>query len=119
MKNGQAEDFMNSTGLMGSYNGGIWYGRDGVTVFQTENDFGMELQVQQVDGLLFTTPSPFPDKCEIITLDTTSRRLSESVVSHEDAAQACMKWGSETGYESCMFDVMVSDDLEMADAGPY
>ena len=148
----RAKDFRHATGLMGSFGTGTWLARDGRTIMDESSidNFGMEWQVkEELDGLLFSTPSPFPDKCELrqpfgtgtwlardgrTIMDESSidnfgmewqvkeeldgllfstpspfpdkcelrqntnekkrrRRLSEGVVSHFDAATACMKWG--------------------------
>lgn len=116
-----ASQFANSTGLMGSFTDGVWYGRDCTTVFVSVNDYGMEWQVQEeLDGLLFQSPSPFPDKCELLTEDDLvqeqrGRRLSESSITHEEAKEACLSWVDENDLDECIFDVLVAEDLDMAE----
>ena len=120
-----AKDFGSSVGLMGTFKDGRLLGRDGEAIFDDRsiNQFGMEWQVKaNLDGVLFQTPSPFPDKCALPIDDGPSamsrRRLAESSISYQDAARACARWG-EAGAEYCIRDVMISEDLEMAEGGPY
>lgn len=90
-----SENFSSSVGLMGSFPTGIGYARDGVTIPDTINKLGVEWQVNQdLDGLLFQTPSPFPDKCEVpgeAVKNLRRRRLSESSVSYKEAELACFR----------------------------
>lgn len=117
-------EFASSTGLMGSYGTGEWYGRDGEIIFDSINDYGMEWKVTEKDGFLFQTPSPYPDKCEILTeddgvMEQRGRRLSESSITREQAMEACFKWVSEEDLDECIFDVMVAEDLGIAELGSY
>lgn len=51
----------------------------------------------------------------LASTESDSRRLSEATVTHDAAAaDACMKVG-EANYEDCMYDVMVANDLSMAE----
>ena len=74
---------------MGSFPYGTWYGRDGVTIHDNIESFGLDWQVQSQDvgvaadgttvGTLFREPSPFPDKCNLpdaTALRGRRRRLS-------------------------------------------
>ena len=110
------EDFADSIGLMGSYPQGTWLGRDGVTLHTEIDDFGSDWIVHEdIDGNLFQEPSPFPDKCNLPSLeDTKRRRLSTSTITREEALEVCAKWVSPEAMEDCVMDVLVADDLEMA-----
>lgn len=114
------EDFHSSSGLMGSFQDGTWYARDNTTVMTSLNEFGQEWQVRaSTDGLLFQTPSPYPDKCHIPTetdMKAMQRRLGESKVQREDAIVACSHWGNSI--EDCVMDVLASGDLGLAGNGP-
>jgi len=122
INNAKEKDFQSSVGLMGSFQDGTLLGRDDETAFTSINDFGMEWQVHEdLDGQLFQTPSPYPDKCNMPSeadMPSRRRRLSESTVSEEDAVRACSQWGKD-GLKDCVMDVLVSDNLAMADLGPF
>eukprot|EP00977_Amphora_coffeiformis_P006092 scaffold1322_cov185-Amphora_coffeaeformis.AAC.2 len=114
-------DFVDSVGLMGSFPRGTWYGRDGVSIHDHIDDFGNDWIVQgDFDGYLFDVPSPFPDKCNLPSLKdmaTKHRRLSTASVSRAQAVEACTKYvrfSSPAALESCVMDVLISEDLEMA-----
>jgi len=113
------QDFAGTVGLMGSYETGSWMSRDGSHSHQDVNEFGLDWQVRESDGLLFQTPSPHPDKCDlpILTSPVRKRRLAESSISREAAADACADW-SPKAMEDCIMDVLISEDLGMADGGP-
>ena len=111
------EAFGASQGLMGSFDTGALLGRDGLTVFHSVRNFGMEWQVQEeLDGLLFQTPSPFPGACHLPPEDQdVHRRLGESGITHKEASAACAAVvGSEQLLEECIMDVMIAQDLEIA-----
>ena len=118
-----AQEFAASAGLMGSFPDGTHLGRDGVTEFVSVDEFGMEWQVKEsLDGLLFQEPSPYPDKCELLSEATSvlrGRRLAESSISHHDAALACMKWSAfgDDSMDECISDVLISEDLGTAELG--
>jgi len=109
------EDFAGTVGLMGSYETGSWVSRDGQRTHHDVNEFGLDWQVRASDGLLFQTPSPHPDKCDlpIVTSPAHKRRLAESSISREAAEEACAHW-TPKAMEDCIMDVMISEDLGMA-----
>jgi hypothetical protein len=45
------------------------------------------------------------------------RRLEESSITQLAAEKACAHWGQ--GKDDCVFDVLATGDLEMAEAGEY
>mmetsp|Transcript_1791 Transcript_1791/g.3945 ORF Transcript_1791/g.3945 Transcript_1791/m.3945 type:complete len:509 (-) Transcript_1791:98-1624(-) len=113
------KDFVDTIGLMGSYPHGTWLGRDGITLHNNVNDFGSDwIVLPDVDGHLFREQSPFPDKCEVTsTLEKTSRRrLSASSVTKAQALEACAKLVPTEALEGCIMDVLIADDLDMAEA---
>jgi len=114
-----SKDFAGTIGLMGSYETGAWLSRDGKRTHHDVNEFGLDWQVRESDGLLFQTPSPHPDKCDlpIVTSPRRKRRLAESSISREVAEEACAHW-TPKAMEDCIMDVMISEDVGMADGGP-
>lgn len=116
------EHFADSMGLMGSFPHGEWIGRDGVTVHESMIEYGNDWVVQPaVDGdSLFQIPSPFPDKCDLPSKSSVAlrdRKLQESDVTRSEAYRACSHWGEEQ-IERCVMDVLIADDLGVAQNGP-
>jgi len=124
-----AADFHDSVGLMGSFPGGTWYGRDGVTIHDDIESFGLDWQVKPQDfgsavdgvvGSLFHEASPYPMKCKLPTAASMRGRgrrlLMETNVTRQQAEEACAHW--LVGKENCIMDVLVADDTEMAMNGP-
>ena len=109
-------DFGNSVGLMGSFGNGTHLARDGKTVMEDDNDFGQEWQVQPHEPQLFMTKAP-EGKCILPTPKTLeSRRLGETI-SHEDAELACANVNE--GHDQCVYDVIATGDLGVAQAGAF
>lgn len=124
LDDGQPMDYIDSVGMMGRYGVGTLLGRDGKTVFTLENinDFGQEWQVRPEEPQLFANSErapQYPEKCRLPDKSATEqRRLAESAISQEQAESACSGWSS-THQAQCVFDVMSTGDLELADAGGY
>ena len=89
-----------------------------MTIHDNINDFGSDWIVNgDTDGHLFQEPSPFPDKCNLPSMDDSEpkrRRLSASSVTRAEALDECTKWVSQDALESCVMDVLISEDLGMA-----
>ena len=122
VKDAQKNEFDNSVGLMGQFRDGAKLARDGVTTIDDNIAFGMEWQVRDTDPQLFTTAKgpQFPVKCRMPDaaqkMSLRRRRLDEIGISWEEAEKACSSWPEE-GRDSCMYDVLSTGDLEMAEAG--
>ena len=118
LENAIYKDFGDSKGLMGDYNTGEWLSRNG-SVLSDENAFGFEWQVQDIDPKLFANDRhpQYPAQC-IMPKETSSeaRRLGTSIAL-EAAEEACEHWGDQK--DQCVFDVMATGDLEIADAGAF
>jgi cysteine-rich repeat protein len=121
---GESKHFAKSVGLMGDFAMGQMIARDGKTVMTDANVFGQEWQVLDTEPSLFQTvrfPQHPKNACTIPTPVQASqlrRRLSEKSKDAELAAEkACQHWGE--GKEDCVFDVLTTDDLEMAVGGTY
>lgn len=112
------EDYDGSIGMLGEFPGGRWIGRDGVEITQP-NDFGNEWQVLDTEEMLFATAREpqFPTQCNMPDPNKKpGRRLGESIAL-ETAHDACAHWGNQK--DQCVFDVMATGDMELADAGAF
>lgn len=121
MNRAQYKHFGGSVGLMGDFVTGNMVARNGQTVLQDPVEFGNEWQVLDTEANLFqaTRLPQYPQKCNMPpppTANSRRRRLGESL--HERAAEeACAHWGEYK--EACIYDVLATGDLEMAQAGVY
>ena len=112
----------NGVGLLGTWMEGTRLARDGVTVVDNDNAFGQEWQVRDTDAQLFTaTRAPqWPTKCEMPNpAERASRRLGETVVTSEEAAAACANIKDPHHHDMCVFDVIATSDLSVAQGGAY
>jgi len=105
---------------MGRFQDGALVGRDNVTIHTDHDEYGKDWQVQgATDGFLFHGPSPYPKQCNLPSPKNKKIklwRLEESIISKEEAMQACAHWGSEI--MDCVLDVRISGDLVVALNGP-
>jgi hypothetical protein len=122
MNRAQNKHFGLSSGMMGDFVTGNMMARDGKTVLQDPTEFGNEWQVLDTEASHFqaTRLPQYPQKCNMpppaATAQSRRRRLGESL--HERAAEeACAHWGGDK--EACIYDVLATGDLEMAQAGMY
>lgn len=117
MKNAKSVDFENSVGLMGSFETGMKFARDGKTILSDMNTLGQEWQVLESERKLFRTEEgpQQPAKCEIISGAELRRQLGESTIAMEDAKNACSDMGAGV-LDSCIFDVMATNDLSVAES---
>jgi hypothetical protein len=100
IEQGQQSHFADSVGLMGAFQYGVQLSRDGKRVLTDANVFGQEWQVLDTNPTLFQTARfpQYPQKC---TMPTVLPRLPPRCV------------------VDCVFDVLTTGDLEMAEAGAY
>ena len=111
--------FYNSEGLMGNFVTGRKLARDGVTEIADPNAFGREWQVRDTEPKLFASGDrwpQYPDAC-IIPEHTAEegRRLLRGVSMSTKAAEAACAHRKED-FEDCVFDVMATGDLDMAES---
>ena len=129
-------DFEDSEGLLGKANAGdSLLGRDGVSDFSHDlNQFGEEWQVMDTEPTLFVDhrAPQFPDPCVYYSSDGVQmmkthhlrRRLLADgsymvgLVTMEDAEAACADYVG-VKKEHCIQDVMVIQDLEVANDPSY
>jgi len=112
------KSFGGSTGLLGRYPDGLKIGRDGATVFEDSNEFGQEWMVHPSDAILFrdVEAGQLPLQCAMPdagSMKEARRRLGESAISEEEAAMACARV-LEADRDSCIFDVLATNDKDMA-----
>jgi hypothetical protein len=96
--------------------------RDGTTVLEDPIAFGQEWQVLSAESKLFQEDRlpQHPQTCTFPSPEATKklrRRLSEPSYMEEAAEVACAHWGEDK--DDCIYDVLVTGDLGMAEAGSY
>ena len=125
------ENYHNCGGLLGAFTEGLdspdqehgtSVGRDGRTIIEDPIAFGMEWQVHpdHEPNLFKTNRHPvYPQQCLMPDPAVASRRrLGEATVTKAAAEAACADWEDNTR-EHCVYDVMSTGDLELAEAGSY
>jgi hypothetical protein len=118
LEDSDLDDFSDSVGLMGSYVNGKLVARDGHFITDSK-EYGLEWQVRDTDKNLFQEAKgpQYPQQCRMPSAKAVKRRrLLESMVSYKEAEHACAGF-EEEARESCIFDVLSTGDLNMADAG--
>ena len=116
-------DFGDSVGLMGSFEDGAMVLKDGETVVDDPNTFGLEWQLLDNESSLFLSAHnhdeqehgcimPDPTKAE------KTRRLGGSL-SQEVIEEACKHLESTELRKLCEYDVMVTGDIQVAQAGGF
>jgi hypothetical protein len=82
------------------------------------NEYGQEWQVTDVDPMLFQAlvMPQYPQQCQLPQLTLPQRRrLDEIRVTQADAVRAC-EHVEVSEKEFCMYDVLATNDVEMAGA---
>lgn len=118
LQNRSGKQFVGSLGLMGRYPDGEKVARDGKTVLQDIDQFGLEWQVLASEPKLFHAEGSVqhPTTCKM-PQDTTSqtRRLGEAEVTLEQANKACSQVAEED-FDFCVTDVLAVNDVDVAGA---
>ena len=121
MENCNEDDFGTSMGLMGTFGDGVMLGRDGQTVIEDPNEFGMEWQVLNTEPMLFHDVQgvQHPEKCtmpntaKFLNMQEEARRMLGEVISRQDAEAACAV-ANRDEFSDCVYDVMATNDADMA-----
>jgi hypothetical protein len=119
--NGPHDDVFGKTvGLLGDYNTGKTFARDGTTVINDFTELGDEWQVLPSEPKLFHELShpQFPELC-IKPEDPRGerkRRLDESSISVEQAEEACATLKDPLSIKDCVYDILATQDLDMVGA---
>jgi hypothetical protein len=120
-KNPKESLYGNTVGILGDFKTGKKLARDGFTVIEDNNDFGQEWQVLPTGPKLFLELEgpQLPEQTCILPSELHAeekrRRLGEAVVTEIMAELACAKV-SVAERDACVFDVLTTDDVEMAGA---
>lgn len=115
--NPTVESFGTSVGLMGSFEGDEMLARDGVTVLNHPDEFGKEWQVLHSEPVLFhnVEGTQHPVTCAMPIAVEDDRRRLEGSISREQAEIACTKVFPDE-MKDCVYDVMATNDVDMAGA---
>ena len=107
--------------MLGSFEGAR-LARDGVTIIDDTNAFAQEWQVRPgVDGSLFETirEPQYPVKCKMPLLQPQESRRLKGSLSNEAATDACGHLADRGTRSRCIFDVLATQDLEVAEGGTF
>lgn len=118
IKDASSENFGKSTGLMGTFYTGEKIGRDGITNIDDFIMFGQEWQVLPTEVKLFHEIGgavQSPARCEIPSMSKMRRRLGDASVTVGEAEMACSRVDPAES-ELCIFDVIASNDKDLAGA---
>jgi hypothetical protein len=113
--------YENTVGLLADFNSGKKLARDGFNVIEDYNDFGQEWQVLPDGPKLFhevAGPQLPHQTCVLpseLHAEGKRRRLGEVAVTEIEAERACAKVPVRER-DACVFDVLATDDLDMAGA---
>jgi hypothetical protein len=112
-----SEHFGTSVGMMGAFPAGEKLGRDGVIIDDFDK-FGQEWQVLTTEPKLFheiANAVLSPARCEIPNRSEMRRRLGAASLTVEEAKMACSRVNPDE-FDLCIFDVMASNDKDLAGA---
>lgn len=121
--NGSSDHYQGSTGLLGRFPDGKRVGRDGETFIQDVNAFGQEWQVTPDEPKLFHSYEedwvvPAGQTCampvETATKSMLRKRRLANGIPMEDAEKACAHLESAEEIKACIFDVIATQDTNMA-----
>jgi hypothetical protein len=107
--------------MKGAYPSGDMIARDGKSVITDPDVFGKEWQVQSTEPMIFSSAkgAQHPEACAMPSMEASAgrkaRRLGEAVISKEAAALACAQV-DEDDRDSCIYDVLATNDTGMASA---
>jgi hypothetical protein len=112
------ERLKDSQGMLGRFDDGKLLGRDGVTLIDNPDDLAAEWQVRQDEPMLFQSVHgpQYPEKCLPPKKRHPSLRLGtgENATDRKQAEDACEHLKDENRKKACIYDVMVTGDIEMA-----
>ena len=118
--NGTEDMFFGSSGIMGDFETGDMFARDGKTVLLDPQRYGAEWQVRpEEDGTIFAAlrEPQFPHRCRKPDPNAfhakASRRLGEAPINEAVATEVCAKW-THSDMKNCIRDVLKTQDLDIA-----
>jgi hypothetical protein len=115
--------FKGSAGMMGDFESGKLLSRDRSTVIEDPVALADEWQVLGDERNLFQTAQApqYPEKCVMPSpsKQKRGRRLGESIA-RATAEKVCAKYtNGDQELEACVYDVMATGDLDLAQAGAF
>jgi hypothetical protein len=111
--------FQGALGLMGAFPDGFKVARDGKTVMTDTDAYGKEWQVLADEEKLFHNleGAQAPESCRMPTdAEKQSRRLVEASIDMDDAKLACAHVSNAQDFDACVFDILATNDKDMAGA---
>ena len=118
--NGTQSLFYGSSGIMGDFETGDMFARDGKTVILDPEKYGREWQVRpEEDGTIFAASREpqYPRGCTKPDVNAVhakaTRRLGEVRISEALAAEECAKF-TYSEIPNCIKDVLKTQDLDIA-----
>ena len=117
------DQYVGSLGLLGRFPDGLRVGRDGETFIKDVNAFGQEWQVKADEPLLFRSYEadwivPAGKKCALPVVTAEKQRLHHRRLAQgipvDQAEKACAHLGAPNERAACVFDVVATQDLSMA-----
>mgnify|MGYP000346386913 CR=1 FL=1 len=114
--NGAGSDiFKGSLGMLGDFETGKKIARDGKTEIEDPTEFALEWQVRDTEPMIFRTARfpQYPTQCTPPKKMMTNRLGMSHMLA--DAEKACASWKEDK--ESCIFDVIATRDILMAEGG--
>lgn len=112
----QPDYFAGSVGILGSFSEKEMLARDGKTIMEDPIAFGQEWQVLSSEPMLFHDAGEVqhPNKCIMPSVEAkAARRLGEGVT-QDEAELACARVTDGLSRDACIFDVMATNDKDMA-----
>lgn len=105
------ENWIGALGMMGRFPDGNHVGRDGMTVIEDVNDFGMEWQVKGNDPILFHEAGGVksPGKCALPDNKMHSKMIKRrlgSGMARSKAEEACSDITIKEEFDDCVADVI-------------
>ena len=120
-----SEQYRGSHGLLGRFPDGKRVARDGETFIEDVNEFGQEWQVQVGEPKLFHTYDdawvvPAGQKCAMPDSSASKQMLRQRRLAGglemEAAEKACAHLESADDRKACVYDVLATQDVDMAGA---
>ena len=120
-----SEQYRGSHGLLGRFPDGKRVARDGETFLEDVNEFGQEWQVQVGEPKLFHTYDdawvvPAGQKCAMPDASAAKQQLRQRRLANgletEAAEKACAHLESADDRKACVYDVISTQDMDMAGA---
>jgi len=116
----EEKQFCDVVGIMGNFQNGTRLSRDGLSVVEDDNAFGQDWMVRPgQDPELFHFSPTNTHQCLMPSAAKDARRRLGESISVEAATKACEKLGVRGAVDACVYDVIATGDLSVAQAGAF